>query len=75
MPVARFLAELAGMCAVICIGASVLSLASFAIAKALGYSNLAQQPLELPATIVTICLARPWLPTWRCAGMAGAATW
>jgi hypothetical protein len=33
MPVARFLAELAGMCAVMCIGGSVLSLASFAIAK------------------------------------------
>src|SRR5437899_1685892 len=59
MPVARFLAELAGMCAVMCIGGSVLSLASFAIAKALGYSNLAQQPLELSAAIVTVCLALP----------------
>ena len=56
---ARFLAELAGMCAVMCIGASVLSLASFAIAKALGYSNPAQQPLELSAAIVTVFLALP----------------
>jgi hypothetical protein len=59
MPVARFLAELAGMCAVMCIGGSVLSLASFAIAKVLGYSNLAQQALELSAAIVTVCLALP----------------
>jgi MFS family permease len=57
MPVACFLAELAGMCAVMCIGGSVLSLASFAIAKALGYSNLAQQALELSAAFVTVCLA------------------
>ena len=47
------------MCAVMCIGGSVLSLASSAIAKALGYSNLAQQALELSAAIVTICLALP----------------
>jgi hypothetical protein len=40
-----------------CIGGSVLSLASFAIVKALGYSNLAQQPLELSAAFVTVCLA------------------
>jgi MFS family permease len=59
MPVACFLAEMAGMCAVMCIGGSVLSLASFAIAKALGYSNLAQQALELSAAIVTVCLALP----------------
>jgi hypothetical protein len=59
MPIARFLAELAGMCAVMCIGGSVLSLASFAIAKALGYSNLAQQALELSAAFVTVCVALP----------------
>ena len=58
-PVARFLAELGGMCAVMCIGGSVLSLASFAIAKALGYPNLAQQAPELSAAIVTVCLALP----------------
>jgi hypothetical protein len=58
-PVARFLAELGGMCAVMCIGGSVLSLASFAVATALGYPNLAQQAPELSAAIITICLALP----------------
>jgi hypothetical protein len=58
-PVARFLAELGGMCAVMCIGGSVLSLASFAIATAFGYPNLAQQAPELSAAIVTACLALP----------------
>jgi hypothetical protein len=58
-PVARFLAELGGMCAVMCIGGSVLSLTSFAIATALGYPNLAQQAPELSAAIVTACLAVP----------------
>ncbi len=58
-PVARFLAELGGMCAVMCIGGSVLSVASFAIATALGYPNLAQQAPELSAAIVTACLAVP----------------
>ena len=47
------------MCAVMCIGGSVLSLASFAIATALGYPNLAQQAPELSAAIVTVCLALP----------------
>jgi hypothetical protein len=58
-PVARFLAELGGMCAVMCIGGSALSLASFAVATALGYPNLAQQAPELSAAIVTACLALP----------------
>ena len=58
-PVARFLAELGGMCAVMCIGGSVLSLASFAVGTALGYPNLAQQAPQLSAAIVTACLALP----------------
>jgi hypothetical protein len=58
-PVARFLAELGGMCAVMCIGGSVMSLASFEIAKALGYPNMALQAPELSAAIVTICMALP----------------
>ena len=58
-PVARFLAELGGMCAVMCIGGSVLSLASFAIAETLGYPNLAVQAPELSAAILTVCLALP----------------
>jgi hypothetical protein len=58
-PVARFLAELGGMCAVMCIGGGGLSLASFAIATALGHPNLAQQAPELSAAIVTVCLALP----------------
>jgi len=47
------------MCAVMCIGGSILSLASFAVATALGYPNLAQQAPELSAAIVTVCLALP----------------
>jgi hypothetical protein len=63
MPVACFLAEMAGMCAVMCIGGSVLSLASFCDRQGgprrSGNSNLAQQALELSAAIVTVCLALP----------------
>jgi len=58
-PVGRFLAELGGMCAVMCIGGSLLSFASFGIASALGYPNLAAQAPELSAAIVTVCLAVP----------------
>lgn len=58
-PGARFLAELGGMCAVMCVGGSVLSLTSFAIASTLGYPSLAVQAPELSAAIVTVCLALP----------------
>jgi hypothetical protein len=58
-PAARFLAELGGMCAVMCLGGSALGFAAFSIASALGYPNLAAQQPELSAAIVTVCLAVP----------------
>jgi hypothetical protein len=58
-PVDRFLAELAGMCAVMCLGGSLLSFASFQSASWLGYPDLALRAPELSAAIVTVCLASP----------------
>jgi hypothetical protein len=58
-PAARFLAELGGMCAVMCIGGSLLILASFAAASGLGYPNLAHQAPELSAAVIAVCLAVP----------------
>jgi len=58
-PVGRFLAELAAMCAVMCSGGILLSFASFEIARALGYPNLAVQAPELSAAIITVWLALP----------------
>jgi hypothetical protein len=58
-PVGRFLAELGGMCAVMCVGGGILSFASFAVASGLGYPNLVQQAPELSAAIITACLALP----------------
>ena len=55
----RFLAELGGMCAVMCLCGGILSFASFQIASWLGYPNLVQQAPELFAAIVTACLAVP----------------
>jgi hypothetical protein len=58
-PVGRFLAELGGMCAVMCVGGSILGFASFAAASWFGYPNLVQQAQELSAAIITVCLAVP----------------
>jgi hypothetical protein len=58
-PVGRFLAELGGMCAVMCAGGSILSFASFELASGLGYPKLVQQELELSAAIISVCLAVP----------------
>jgi hypothetical protein len=58
-PVGRFLAELGGMCAVMCVGGSIASFASFQAASWLGYPNLVQQAPEFSAAIVTVCLALP----------------
>jgi hypothetical protein len=54
-PVARFAAELAGMCAVMCIGGIALGFAAFEAASALGYPSLAVQKPELSAAIITVC--------------------
>jgi hypothetical protein len=56
-PAGRFLAELGGMCAVMCAGGGILSFAAFELAKGLGYPNLVQQSPEFSAFIVTVCLA------------------
>jgi hypothetical protein len=58
-PAGRFLAELGGMCAVMCAGGGILSFASFQIASWLGYPNLVQQAPELSAAIITVYLAVP----------------
>src|SRR5512142_3324897 len=56
-PAGRFLSELGGMCAVMCVGGGLLSFASFAAASGLGYPNLVQQAPELSAAIITVLLA------------------
>jgi len=58
-PAGRFLAELGGMCAVMCVGGSILSFASFQSASWLGYPDLAVRAPELSAAIITVCLAAP----------------
>jgi hypothetical protein len=58
-PVGRFLAELGGMCAVMCAGGGILSFAFFQVATGLGYPHLVQQAPELSAVIITACLAVP----------------
>lgn len=58
-PVARFLAELGGMCAVMCIGGTIMSYASFMAASWLGYPGLARQAPELSAVIIAVCLSVP----------------
>jgi hypothetical protein len=58
-PVGRFLAELGGMCVVMCVGGTILSFASFGVASWLGYPNLARQAPELSVLIIAACLALP----------------
>jgi hypothetical protein len=59
MPVGRFLAELGGMCAVMCVGGTIVGFASFEAASGLGYPNLARQAPELSVLIIAVCLALP----------------
>lgn len=58
-PVGRFLAEVGGMCVVMCAGGGILSIAAFEAAKGLGYPNLVQQSPYLSVVIITICLSLP----------------
>jgi hypothetical protein len=58
-PVGRFLAELGGMCAVMCAGGSIFSFIAFKIATFLGYPDLVQQSPYVSIVIVTICLSLP----------------
>jgi hypothetical protein len=57
--VGHFLAELGGMCAVMCAAGGILSFASFEAASGLGYPNLARQSPELSVAIIAVCLAVP----------------
>ena len=58
-PVGRFLAELGGMCAVMCVGGSIVSFVAFQIATWLGYPDLVQQSLYLSIVLVAVCLSLP----------------
>lgn len=58
-PAGRFLVELGGMCAVMCVGGTILSFASFEAASWLGYPSLARQAPELSVLIIAVCLALP----------------
>jgi hypothetical protein len=58
-PVGRFLAELGGMCAVMCVGGSIASLVAFQLATWLGYPDLVQQSPYLSIVIVAVCLSLP----------------
>jgi hypothetical protein len=58
-PVGRFLAELGGMCAVMCVGGSIFSILAFQTATWLGYPDLVQQSPYLSTVIVTVCLSLP----------------
>jgi hypothetical protein len=58
-PVGRFLAELGGMCAVMCVGGSIVTFVAFQIATWLGYPDLVQQSLYLSIVIVAVCLSLP----------------
>jgi hypothetical protein len=58
-PVGRFLAEVAGMCAVMCAGGGILSFVAFEAASGLGYPNLVQQSPYLSVVIITVCLSLP----------------
>lgn len=58
-PMGRFLAELGGMCAVMCVGGTILSYAAFTAAGWLEYPGLAQQAPGLSAVIIAVCLSVP----------------
>jgi hypothetical protein len=58
-PVGRFAAELGGMCAVMCLGGTIVTFAAFTAAGWLGYRGLARQAPGLSALIIVACLAVP----------------
>jgi hypothetical protein len=55
----RFAAELGGMCAVMCLGGTIVSFATFTAAGWLGFPGLARQAPGLSALIIAVCLAVP----------------
>ncbi len=58
-PVGRFLAELGGMCAVMCVGGSIVSFVAFQTATWLGSPDLVRQSLYLSIAVVAVCLSLP----------------
>jgi heme/copper-type cytochrome/quinol oxidase subunit 4 len=58
-PVGRFLAELGGMCAVMCVGGSIVSFVAFQTAMWLGHPDPVQQSLYLSIVLVAVCLSLP----------------
>ena len=58
-PVGRFLIELAAMCAVMCLGGTVLAFTAFATAGLLGRPDLAAQAPVVSVLINTVCLSVP----------------
>jgi hypothetical protein len=74
-PVGRFLAELGGMCAVMCMGGGILSFASFAVASGLGYPNLVRRRRSFLLPSSPPAWPCRWPDTWRCAATGGATTW
>jgi uncharacterized RDD family membrane protein YckC len=74
-PAGRFAAELGGMCAVMCIGGTVVSFAAFAAAGWLGYPGLARQAPGLSALIIAVYLAVPMAVYMAVRGHGGATTW
>lgn len=60
-PGGRFVAELLGMCAVMCVGGNLVSFAFFEGAKLLGYANLAQQAPELSILAIAVALSLPMM--------------
>jgi hypothetical protein len=56
-PAGRFMAEVGGMCAVMCVGGGILSFAAFEAASGIGYPGLVHRSPYLSVAIITVCLA------------------
>lgn len=68
-PTGRFAMHLLEMCAVMCLGAVVLSVLFFGAAALLGYTDVPQQQPELAVLVVAINLSLPMAVWMRFRGM------
>jgi hypothetical protein len=68
-PIGRFVLHYVEMCAVMCLGALVLSVLFFGAAGLLGYTDLPQQYPELSVLVIAINLSVPMLAWMRFRGM------
>jgi hypothetical protein len=68
-PVGRFVLHYIEMCAVMCIGALVLSVLFFGAAGLLGYTDMPQQYPELSVLVIAIDLSVPMAAWMRFRGM------